>query len=133
MVASRYDSNKHKLTSITDIYGLQQLITEPTRITSATLVDVIFTNCSDEIVCSGARHKVGTQYIVQSIQMICGHNGKGCFSLLLSTMWVNTRGLPWITSELKKEMHDRDILKIKACKFNDPFDWPKKKKTQNGV
>ena len=77
MVASRYDSNKHKLTSITHIYGLQQLITEPTIITSAsaTLIDVIFTNCSDEIVCLGDRHKVGTQYTVQSIQMKCGHNG----------------------------------------------------------
>ena len=46
--------------SITDIYiyGLLQLMTEPTRITptSATLTDVIFTNCSDRIVCSGVRH-----------------------------------------------------------------------------
>ena len=89
MVASRYDSNKHKLTSITDIYGLQQLITEPTLITSAsaTLIDVIFTNCSDEIVCLGDRHKVGTQYTVQSIQMKCGHNGKGCFALLLNIIY----------------------------------------------
>ena len=44
--------------SITDIYGLQQLITEPTRITptSATLIDVIYTNCPDKVVCSGVRH-----------------------------------------------------------------------------
>ena len=31
MIATRYDNNTCKLMSITDIYGLQQLITEPTR------------------------------------------------------------------------------------------------------
>ena len=34
----------------------------------------------------------------------------------LRTMRVRTRSSPWITSELKKRMHDRDILKIKASK-----------------
>ena len=45
MIATRYNNNTCKLMSITDIYGLQQLITEPTRITptSATLIDVIYT------------------------------------------------------------------------------------------
>ena len=33
MIATRYDNNTCKLMSITDIYGLQQLITESTRIT----------------------------------------------------------------------------------------------------
>ena len=33
MIATRYDNDTRKLMSITDIYGLQQLITEPTRIT----------------------------------------------------------------------------------------------------
>ena len=44
--------------SITDIYDLQQLITEPTRITptSATLIGVIFTNCPDRVLCSGVCH-----------------------------------------------------------------------------
>ena len=53
MVATRYDNDTGKM-RITDIDGLQQqLITEPTRITpiSATLIDVIFTNCPDRIVC----------------------------------------------------------------------------------
>ena len=56
MIATRYDNNTCKLMSIADIYGLQQLITEPTRITptSATLIDVIYTNnCPDKVVCSG--------------------------------------------------------------------------------
>ena len=57
MIATRYDNNTCKLMSITDIYGLQQLITEPTRTTpsSATLID-IYTNCPDKVVCSGVRH-----------------------------------------------------------------------------
>ena len=40
------------------IYGLQKLITEPTRITesSSSLIDVIFTNCIDRVVCSGVLH-----------------------------------------------------------------------------
>ena len=44
--------------SITNIYGLQQLITEATRVTptSATLIDVIYTNCPYKVVCSGVRH-----------------------------------------------------------------------------
>ena len=58
MIATRYDNDTRKLMSITDIYGPQQLITEPTRITptSPTLIGVIFTNFPDRIVCSGVRH-----------------------------------------------------------------------------
>ena len=41
----------------------------------------------------------------------------------LRTMRVRTRSSPWITSGLKKRMHDRDILKIKASKSNDSNDW----------
>ena len=58
MIATRYDSDTCNLMSITDVYGLQQLITEPTRETptSSTLIDVIYTNCPDKIVCSGVCH-----------------------------------------------------------------------------
>ena len=58
MIATRYDNNTQKLKSIADIYGLQQLITEPTRIAqfSATCIDLIYTNCADKIVCSGVCH-----------------------------------------------------------------------------
>ena len=41
----------------------------------------------------------------------------------LRTMRVRTRSSPWITSELEKRMHDRNILKIKASKSNDSNDW----------
>ena len=58
IIATRHDNDTRKLMSITDVYGLQQLITEPTRITptSATLIDVIYTNCPDKIACSGVCH-----------------------------------------------------------------------------
>ena len=46
--------------SIADVYGLQQLISDPTRITptSSTLIDLIYANCADKynIACSGVRH-----------------------------------------------------------------------------
>ena len=51
----------------------------------------------------------------------------------LRTMRVRTRSSPWITSELKKRMHDRDILKIKASKSNDPSDWTLFKKQRHLV
>ena len=51
----------------------------------------------------------------------------------LRTMRVRTRSSPWITSELKKRMHDRDILKIKASKSNDSNDWSLFKKQRNIV
>ena len=35
----------------------------------------------------------------------------------LRTLRVGARSSPWITSELKKRMHDRYILKIKATLF----------------
>ena len=59
MIATRHDNNTCKLMSITDIYGLQQLITEPTRITptSATLIDVIYTNCPDKVVFGGSSYQ----------------------------------------------------------------------------
>ena len=36
-------------------------------------------------------------------------------------------------SELKKEMHERDILKIKAIKSNDPAVWAQIKRQHNIV
>ena len=48
-------------------------------------------------------------------------------------MRVRTRSSPWITSELKKQMHDRDILKTNASKLNDSNDWSFFKKQRNIV
>ena len=38
---------------------------------------------------------------------------------------------PWITPELKKRMHDRDILKLKASKSKDASDWRRFKQSRN--
>ena len=52
------DTNTRRLCEISDLYGLQQLITKPTRITesSSTLIDLIYTNYVDRVVCSGVSH-----------------------------------------------------------------------------
>ena len=54
--ASAYNSSY--LTSIFDIYGLSQLITEPTRVTptSKTLIDLCITNCPEKVTNSGVIH-----------------------------------------------------------------------------
>ena len=70
--------------------------------------------------------KIGIAYLTFRIRMICGWNEKNSFLAIgdmhapLRTMRVRARNSPWITSELKKLMHDRDILKLKAVKSNDP-------------
>jgi len=46
----------------------------------------------------------------------------------LRRMRVRARSSPRITSELKKRMHNRNILKLKVMKSKDPFDWMQFKK-----
>ena len=61
MASTNYDNNVRQLTnSVADIYGLHQLISEPTRITdkSSTLIDLIYSNCPERVVCSGVAHSV---------------------------------------------------------------------------
>ena len=36
---------------------------------------------------------------------------------------VRSSKSPWITSHLKQRMHDRDVLKKKAIRSNNPNDW----------
>ena len=48
-------------------------------------------------------------------------------------MRVRACSSPWITSELKKRRHNRNILKIKAMKSKDHFDWMQLKKKRNIV
>ena len=40
---------------------------------------------------------------------------------------------PWITTELKKMMHLRDQLKIKAIRSGDAIDWNNFKRSRNNV
>ena len=187
MVTARYDNDTSKLKNIADVYGLEQLIAEPTRITptSSTLIDLIYTNCSDKIACSGVCHvgisdhsmvyvyrklalngmsnghnsityrnfrKFDCQNFRDDIQSQCWNNvyessdpnemwqqWKCTFLAIadkhasLKTMRVRSRSSPWITAELKDLMHNRDILKIKAIKTNDPNDWAVFKKQRNLV
>ena len=39
--------------------------------------------------------------------------------------------MPWITSELKKRMHERDIMKLKAIRSKNPQDWSEFKLLRN--
>ena len=51
-MTSMYDTNFRLLSDITDLYGLHQLINEPTRVTdtASTLIDLIYTNYPDKVV-----------------------------------------------------------------------------------
>ena len=187
MAASQFDSDTRKLLTITDVYGLQQLITEPTRITetSATLIDLIFTNCPDKVLCSGVRHIGISDHSMVYVYRKLAINGqnKGHTNITYrnfrsfnrdkfrsdvasqdwdhinnssnpNDMWnewkesflaivnkhaplrttrVRARGSPWITSELKKQMHDRDILKLRAIRSKNPNDWVHFKRQRNKV
>ena len=55
---SKDNVNVKPLLNITDIYGLDQLISEPTRITptTSTFIDLIFTNRPENVYCSGVSH-----------------------------------------------------------------------------
>lgn len=58
LASSTPDANTRHLLEISDLYGLNQLINEPTRVTesSSTLIDLIFTNHADKVSCSGVSH-----------------------------------------------------------------------------
>ena len=53
-----FDHKSKTLSGIADLYNLEQLIEEPTRITesTSTMIDLIFTNTTDNVACSGVSH-----------------------------------------------------------------------------
>ena len=57
-MASMSDTNCRLLSRSTNLYGLHQLKNEPTRVTdtTSTLIDLIYTNYPDKVVCSGVCH-----------------------------------------------------------------------------
>ena len=57
-MASMSDTDSCLLSDITDLYGLHQLINEPTLVTdtTSTLIDLIYTNSPNKVVCSGVYH-----------------------------------------------------------------------------
>ena len=54
MASIQFDPIARLVCEISDVYGPQQLITEPTRVTKSSLspINVIFTNCINRVVCS---------------------------------------------------------------------------------
>ena len=58
MAAPKLDNSAIVLSSLADVYGLHQLVSEHTRITdkSSSLIVVRFTNTPDRVVCSGVSH-----------------------------------------------------------------------------
>ena len=55
LATSHLDHNANLLRYITNVYGLQQPINDPTHCTEfcSTLIDLIFTICPEKVVCSG--------------------------------------------------------------------------------
>ena len=49
----------------------------------------------------------------------------------LRTKRVRSKRSPWITSELKKRVHERDIMKLKAIRSKNPQDWGEFKRLRN--
>ena len=50
----------------------------------------------------------------------------------LRTKWVRSKRSPWITSELKKRIHERD-MKLKAIRSKNPQDWGEFKRLRNKI
>ena len=186
-MASMSDTNSHLLSDITDLYGLHQLINEPTRVTdtTSTLIDLIYTNYPDKVVCSGichvsiSDHSVIFAYRKLSIGVASKRHNTIKYSSFknfnrdyfrsdiasqnwdaldnfqdpndmwrewkikflnvvdthapLRTKRVRLKRSPWITSELKKRMHERDIMKLKAIRSKNPQDWGEFKQLRNKV
>ena len=170
------DTNSRLLSDITDLYGLHQLINEPTRVTdTSTLIDLIHTNYPGKVVCSGVCHVSISDH---SLVFACRKLSIGAVSKTHNTinyrtfknfnrdhfrndiasqnwdvldnfqdpndMWrewkikffyvvnthtplrtkrVRSKRCPWITSELNKRMHERDIMKLKTIRSKNPQDW----------
>ena len=181
------DHNSTKLMNIADLYNLHQVINEPTRITisSSTMIDLIFTNTVDKIVCSGVSHVgISDHSLVYAFRKLStglstiGHTtvtyrnfehfDSECFRNDICSqnwddinnydnpneMWrvwknifnnvvdrhaplrskrVRATKSPWVTKRLKQLMHQRDSLKLKAIRSNDPNVWLDFKKKRNTV
>ncbi len=149
------------------------------------MIDHIFTNTPDKIVCSGVSHVgISDHSLIYAFRKLStglhnkGHstvnyrkfknfNSESFRSDIFSQNWdviraysnpndmwrvwkttfnnvvemhapLRTRRVrlsksPWITPELKRHMHERDILKIKAIRSKDIYDWAAFKKARNSV
>ena len=175
------------LNNITEINGLTQLIQEATRITekTSTLLNVIYTNCPNKIVCSGVSHiGISDHSLVFAYRKVSADPSKRGNSTIFyrklgkfnsadfpsdiaqhdwdsidqlnnpNDMWAKWKEMflecihrhaplkskrvrlsksPWINSNLKKLMHKRDILILKAVHSKNPSDWREFRKHRNFV
>ena len=100
IASTNYANNVCQLINIADIYGLYQLISEPTWITdkSSTLIDLIYTNCPERVVCSGVAyisisdHSLVYAFHKLSINFLKGHTSITYRNLKTSKLF-NWRGL----------------------------------------
>lgn len=79
------DHSSRVLMDTAELYNLTQLINEPTRVTefSSTLIDHIFTNTPDKVVCSGVSHVgISDHSLIYAFRKLSvGTSGKGHFTI----------------------------------------------------
>ena len=182
---SPLEAHTRTLQFLSSIYQLEQLILEPTRVTksSATIIDLIFTNETKNIAKSGVVH-IGISdhsltYVVRKfippkskpitkevrnfkrfveedfindLKGVPWHNiesfnepnlawraWKSEFNAILDRhaplrhRRVRQSSLPWLTSEIRKIMHDRDYHKKIAVKHGSQHHWELYQAARNKV
>ena len=102
--------NARRLCEISDFFGLQQLITEPTRITksSSFLYDIAQQDWS----CNGSEdpNVLWTDWKTKFLDIVNIHAP-------LRSRRARTNRAPWIIPQLKKGMRDRDAAKRNAALY----------------
>ena len=81
MATTKFNNDVRHFNNIADIYGLYQLINEPTSITdkSSTIIVLIYTNSPEKVVCSGVAlvsisdHSLVYAYRKLSFDLLKGH------------------------------------------------------------
>ena len=123
------ESNSRSLIGITELYGLYQLIGEPTRITetSSTMIDHIFTNTPDKNVCSGVSHVgISDHSLIYAFRKLS--TGMVC-SLLDKLCKSKATGLDKISAKLLRYCPDllsESLTVIFNCSINTgifPDEW----------
>ena len=153
-------SNKNTLNEIFDIYGLDRLIQEPTRVTesSSSLIDLCLTNNSGVTHLSISDHSliyvVRKAYYVQTdakmieARTMRNFNSENFLNDLNQQPWavlietidkhapirikrVGKKNSPWVTGELRRLLFERDSLKKRAAKSGDASLWHQYKRFRN--
>ena len=70
------------------------------------------------------RHDMRREWKIKPLNVVDTHAP-------LRTKRIRSKRSQWITSELKKRMHERDIRKLKAIGSKNPQDWAEFKRPRN--